>query len=150
MALATTEKYEELVLEVEFDPVGNSGVFSRVCGLIDVTVTRTANVDTAEIPDCDDESLPLSVERQVRAIEVTVSGEGVWAQESHGNMTDWFYSSAPLNARIQNVNAASGDTEFEAGPALLTNLTDGRTKGQKVSRSVEIQFDGTPVRTAKS
>lgn len=147
MAVATTEKFEELVLEVEFDPSGAPGVYSTVCGLIDVTITRSATVDTAEIPDCADESLPLSVERQVRSIEVTVSGTGVWAQESHGNIMDWFYSSTTLSARIQNVNAASTTTEYETGPALLVNLSNTRTKGQKVSASLEIQFDGTPTRT---
>lgn len=149
MALATTEKFEELVLEVEFDPTGAAGVFSPVCGLIDVEVSRTANVDTAEIPDCADESLPLSIERQVRSIEVTVSGSGVWAQESHGNMMDWFYSSTTLNGRIQNVNAAVGDTEYETGAILLTNLSNSRTKGQKVTADISLEFDGTPTRTAK-
>lgn len=147
MAVATTEKFEELVLELETAP--SSGTYARICGLIDVEITRSAQVDTAEIPDCSDESLPLSVERQVRSIEVNVSATGVWAQESHEQLMDWFYSSAPLNIRIGNLNAAVGDTEYETGPALLTSLGQSRTKGQKVSASLEIQFDGTPTRTAK-
>lgn len=144
MALATTEKYEELVLETSED--GNT--WTRICGLIDVEVTRTANVDTAEVPDCDDESEPLSVERQVRSIEVSVSGTGVWAQESHGTLMDWFYSSATKQVRIGNLKAAVGETEYETGPALLTTLSQSRTKGQKVTANVEIQFDGKPTRTA--
>lgn len=145
MATAVTAKYEELILEVEF--TAESGTYTPVCGLIDVEVSRTANVDTAEIPDCDDESLPLVVERQVRSIEVTVSGTGVWAQSSHGAMMDWFYSSATKNVRVRNTKASSGDTQIEYGPALLTTLSNSRTKGQKVSASVEFQFDGTPSRT---
>lgn len=148
MALAVTEKFEELVLAVEFDPIGSPGVYSSVCGLVDVTITRSAQVDQVEIPDCDDESLPLSIEKQVRSVDVSVSGTGVWAQQSHGNIMDWFYSSATLNAQIQNVAASIGDTELETGPALLVNLSHTRTKGQKVSASLEIQFDGTPARTA--
>lgn len=148
MAQATTEKFEQLVLEVETTP--SSGTYARICGLIDVEITRSAQVDTAEIPDCDDESLPLSVERQVRSVEINISATGVWAQESHEQLMDWFYSSSTLNIRIGNLNAASGDTEYEQGPALLTSLGQSRTKGQKVSASLEIQFDGTPTRTTKT
>ncbi|MAZ17884.1 MAG: hypothetical protein CL535_16335 [Ahrensia sp.] len=145
MAKATTQSFEQLILDVEF--VASSGTYTAICGLIDVTVTRTANVDTAEVPDCADESLPLSLEKQVRSIEVSVSGTGVWAQESHGNLMDWFYSSATKNVRIRNTNASTGDTEIESGAALLTSLTNTRTKGIKVSAEIEIQFDGTPART---
>ena len=150
MAQAVTEKYEEMVLEVEFDPIGSPGTYTTVCGLVDVTISRTANVDTQEVPDCDDESLPLSIERQVRSIEVTVSGTGVWAQSSQGRLKDWFYSSTTLEARLKDTKASSGDTEIESGPALLTNFSNSRTKGQKVSAEIEILFDGTPTRTAKA
>lgn len=147
MAKAVTEKFEQMVLEVETAP--GADTYARVCGLIDVEVSRTANLDTAEVPDCDDESLPLDVENQVRSIEVSVSGSGVWAQQSHGTITDWFYSGAPLNVRVGNLNALAGQTEYETGPALLTSLSNARTKGQKVSAAIEIKFDGTPVRSAK-
>lgn len=147
MATAVTEKFEELVLEVE---TATPGTYVTVCGLIDVEITRTANVDTAEIPDCADESLPLSIERQVRSIEVTMSGTGVWAQSSHEMLQDWFYSSATKNVRLGNLKALVGDTEYESGPALLTSLSNSRTKGKKVSASISIEFDGTPTRTAKA
>lgn len=147
MAKAVTQKYEEMTLEVE---TATPGTYAMICGLIDVEITRTASVDTAEIPDCDDESLPLSIERQVRSIDVTVSGTGVWAQSSHETLMDWFYSAATKNIRIGNLNALVGDTEYETGPALLTNLSNSRTKGQKVSASISIEFDGTPTRAAKA
>jgi Phage tail tube protein len=146
MTAAVTEKFEELVLEAE--DLDNSGVYIKLCGLVDVTITRAATVDTDEIPDCSDESLPLSVERQVRSIDVTISGTGVWAQQSHGYLMDWFYSSATREIRVQNAKASVGDTEYESGPALITKLESGRTKGKKVTASLDIQFDGTPTRTA--
>lgn len=145
MTKAVTAKYEEMILEVE-NP-DSSGTWVAICGMIDVSIDRSANIDSAEIPDCDDESLPLSVEKQVRSIDVTVSATGVWAQSSNKMMSDWFYSSATKNVRIRNTKASSGDPSIESGPALLTKLTNGRTKGQKVSAEIEIQFDGTPTRT---
>ena len=96
------------------------------------------------------ESLPLSIEKQVRSIEFSASATGVWAQESHGTMMDWFYSSAAKDCRIGNLKAAVGETEYETGMALLTSLSQSRTKGQKVSASIELQFDGTPTRSDKA
>lgn len=146
MAKAVTQKFAEMVLETSDD----GSTWSRICGLNDVTITRTANVDEAEVPDCDDESLPLSVEKEVRSINVSVSAEGVWAQQSHGTMMDWFYSSATRQTRLGNLNAAVGETEYEQAPALLSTLTHTRTKGQKVTASIELMFDGTPERTPKA
>lgn len=145
MAKAITEKFEQLVLRHEVTP----GTFSRLCGLVGVTVTRTAEVDTVEVPDCDDESLPLSVEKSVRSMTVSISAEGVWAQQSHEVMMDWLYSGAAKNVQIENANAAVGDTQFETAPGLLTELTHSREKGQVVQASIQIELVGTPTRTAK-
>lgn len=146
MARAQTAKYEEFILELETTP--ESGTYDNICGLTDVTINRTSNVDTSEIPDCDDESLPLSIERQVRSQEVTVSATGVWAATSHDQLMDWWRSGTTLNARIRNAyvetNGTSGEIYAEAGPALLVTLNNARTKGQKVTAELEIQFDGVP------
>ena len=147
MAKPITEKFEQMVLETS----ENGTTWTRICGLVGVTITRTAQFDSTEVPgDCDDESLPLDVERSIRTIEVSVSADGVWAQQSHGEMLDWFYSGAPKQIRVGHLNAATGDTEYEQGPALLSTLTNQRTKGQKVTAAIEIQFDGTPTRVAKA
>lgn len=151
MVKPVTQKFEEVIVNVEFDPSGAPGVYAPVCGMVDGTITRTANVDTDEVPgDCSDESVPLDVEVNVRSLEVAYSGAGKWSQQAHGDMMDWFYSGLPLVTRIQNVNASPGDTEFETGPAILVALNDGKTKGASVSRDIEIKFSGTPTRTAKA
>lgn len=151
MARANTAKYEDMILEVEFDPTGDAGTYTAICGITDVTINRTSNIDTSEIPDCDDESLPLSIERQVRSQEVTVSGTGVWALQSNEKMLDWWYSGATLSARLRNAKVetagAVGDTSIESGPAILATLNNSRTKGQKVAAEIELQFDGVPTRT---
>lgn len=147
MAKATTQRFDEMRLEVETD---TPGTFARLCGMIDVTVTRKANMDTAEVPDCDDESLPLSTEKEVRSIEVMISATGSWAQESHETLEAWFYTSAVKTVRIGNLKAAVGDTEYETGPAYLTQLDNSRTKGKKVTAEISIEFDGTPTRTPKA
>lgn len=147
MVAPVTAKFEELVLELE---TATPGTYANTCGLTGFTYSRSANVDTIEVPaDCTDESLPYSVQKQVRSLDFGVQGDAVWAQQSHEDLLDWFYSSATKNIRVRHVAAATGDTEYETGPALLTKLDNIRTKGQKVTGSIEITFDGTPTRTAK-
>lgn len=147
MAISTTAKFEELTLEISTD---GGSTWDTIAGLVDIEITRTSNVDTNEIPDADDESLPLTVEKAVRSLDVSVSGTGVWAQESHGDMMDWYYSGASLDCRLWNQKAASGTPEYETGEALLTNLSNSRTKGQKVTATFELQFDGAPTVTNKA
>ncbi|WP_412032802.1 phage tail tube protein [Nitratireductor aquimarinus] len=151
MSYADTMRYEQMILEVETTPA--SGTYAALCGLIDVTINRTANIDTTEVPPCNDESLPLSIERAVRSQEVTISATGVWALQSHETIMDWWYGGSTLNIRLRNAkveaDGATGDTETEAGPAILVSLNNSRTKGQKVTAELEINFDGVPTRTAK-
>jgi len=148
MAKATTAKFEELILEFETDTPGS---YAPICGLIDVTINRTSNVDTTEVPDCDDESLPLSLEKQVRSQEVTISATGVWALQSNKRMLEWWYSGATKNIRVRNAKAendgSQGEPYAESGPALLASLNNSRTKGQAVMAEIEIQFDGLPTVT---
>ncbi|MCV2877611.1 phage tail protein [Sedimentimonas flavescens] len=146
MAAPVTQKFEQMTLEISED---GGTIWKKICGIVGVTVTRSTNYDSTEVPaDCDDESLALVVEKQPRSKEVSVSGEGSWAQSSHELVMDWFYGGTTLKCRIGNQNAASGDTQYETGDAYLSSLTNQRTKGQKVTASVQIDFDGLPTRTA--
>lgn len=150
MARAQTAKYEEFILEVEITPGG--GTYETLCGLTDVQINRSSNIDTTEVPDCDDESLPLSIERAVRSQEVTISATGVWAADSNQTLLDWWRSGTTLSTRLRNAyvenNGTSGDISAETGPAILVSLNNSRTKGQKVTAEVEIQFDGVPTTEA--
>lgn len=148
MARATTENFSQLVIEVEW--VASSGIYSKWCGLTSKGVNRQSNMQTSEVPDCDDESLPAAVERAVQSQEVTISGSGVWAAESNGKALDWWYAGTTKNVRIQNVNAANGDTEFETGPAYLVSISNSVERGQKVTAEISIEMDGLPTRTDAS
>lgn len=146
MARAATANFHEMVVEVEWVP--ESGTFAKVCGITSRGINRQSNMQTSEVPDCDDESLPAAVERAVQSQEVTISGAGVWASQSHGNMLDWWYSGATRNIRVHHVNAETGDTEFETGPAYLQSINNQAERGTKVTAEIAIEFDGLPTRTA--
>lgn len=148
MARAGTANFHEMVVEVEW--VADSGTYSKVCGITSRGINRQHNMQTSEVPDCDDESLPAAVERAVQSSEVTISGAGVWAKQSHENMLDWWYSGQTRNIRVHHVLADPGDTEFETGPAYLQSINNQAERGTKVTAEVAIEFDGLPTRTAAS
>lgn len=146
MPAPTTERFEQMTLETST----NGTTWTKICGLVGVTINRSASFDTSEVPaDCVDESLPLKVERSVRSVEVTVSADGVFTQQSHKPLSDWFYSGTTLQVRVGHGATLTGDPQYEQGPAYLTSFTNVRQKGQRVTASVEIAFDGTPTRVNK-
>ncbi|EBA06003.1 phage tail tube protein [Sagittula stellata] len=151
MAIAPTADFDELVLEVEFDPVGSAGTFTKICGITDFTVNRANNTETSEVPDCADESLPHHIKRAVRSQDMTISGTGVWSRTSHQNMMTWLTSASTLNVKITNAAVTeadvTGDTESETIPMILTALNNARTKGQVVSAEISLEQNGAVTRT---
>lgn len=148
MTRATTANFHQMVVEVETTP--GSGVYAKLCGLTSRGINRQSNMSTSEVPDCDDESLPAAVERAVQSQEVTIPGSGVWASQSHETMLDWWYSGATKSVRVQHVNAAVGDTEYETGNAYLVSIANQAERGTKVTAEISIEFDGIPTRTPKA
>ena len=147
MAAPVTEKFEQMRLEVS----ENGTTWAMLCGLVGVTISRTAQFDSTEVPaDCADESLPLRVEKAIRTVEVSVSADGVWERSAHETVLDWFYSGASKYMRLGHLNVLPGNTEYESGMAFLSSYNNQRTKGQKVTAALEFQFDGTPARIVKA
>jgi predicted secreted protein len=145
MTRAVTANFHEMVLEVETE---TPGTYARICGLTSRGINRSHNMQTSEVPDCDDESLPAAVERAVQSSEVTVSASGIWAAQSHEMVLDWWNTGQPKNIRIGHLKAEVGDTEYEEGAAYLVSLNNVAERGSKVTAEMEIQFDGIPTRTA--
>lgn len=146
MARATTAKFHQMVLEVES---ATPGTWTRLCGITSRGISRTSNMETSNVPDCDDESLPDAVERSVQSQEVTIEASGVWAAESHKTVMDWWYSGQAKNIRIHHVNAPVASTQYETGLAYITSMNNVAERGPKVTAEMTIEFDGIPTRTAK-
>ncbi len=144
MALAVTQSFAQLVIELE---TTTPGTYTTICGMKSGKVSRKAQSESSEVPDCADETVPFATFKEVMSLEVSVSGEGVWAQSSHNAMMTWYYSGLPRNIRIRHLNAAIGDIQTEAGPALLMTLDDDKSKGKVIAREIQIDFVGTPTRT---
>ena len=150
MAKANTAKFSQYVLEVEFDPGRNPNTFTKVCGLVSRGMNRQHNMAVTAVPDCADENLPSQNQRSVDSSDVSISGIGVYARQSHQKMLDWWYGGHTLNVRIKHVKAIRGETEYESGPAYLVSLNETAEKSAgAVTSELSIEFDGVPTRTAK-
>jgi hypothetical protein len=134
-----------MVLEVE--TAASSGVYAKICGLTSRGINRQHNMQTSEVPDCDDESLPASVERAVQSSEATISANGVWAAQSHEMLLDWWEAGSTKSIRIYHAAATPGTTQYETGNAFLVSVNNAVERGQKVTAELDIQFDGIPTRT---
>lgn len=119
-------------------------VWAKICGLTSRTVTRTNTMQQTEVPDCDDESLPTSIEKSTQSSEVTIAGTGVWAAQNHGFMMSWWRGGQVQNIRVGNLKALTGDPLYEEGPAFLTQLNNTAARGAKVTSEIQIEFDGLP------
>lgn len=152
MALADTQSYGDLVIEVEFDPDGDPGTYTRICGTKNATVSRTKNLDSVEVPDCANEDQAWVVKKSTRSSETSISGEGQWALQSWPQVHDWYHGSPydALNVRIRHkkvtADGSVGDPETETGPAILSRLDSGKDKSAvTITASYEIQFAGPVV-----
>lgn len=149
MAAPVTQTYDKLV--VEFSDDGGT-TWARNCVIEGATVTRTSNVEDAEIPaDCNDETLPHNVFRSVRSISLSVSGTGHWTQGGYDSfLTKWHAGTKPL-ARIGNLGAASGEIEYEQFDAVIDSLGQARTVvGQPVTAEVSLSSAGPITTTTKT
>jgi len=119
-------------------------VWSKVCGITSRTVNRTTTMQTTEVPDCSDETLPNSIEKSVQSQEETINGTGVWAAESHGLIMNWWRQGTKRSVRVGNIKALAGTPKYEYGGAYLTQLNNTAEKGPKVTSEIQIEFDGLP------
>jgi hypothetical protein len=62
----------------------------------------------------------------------------------------WKLTGVTKNVRLVYGAAATGDVEFVTGPALLTNLTHARAKGQVVTAALQIVGAGAVTTTDQS
>lgn len=145
MALPTTADFDDLYVETSEDGT----TWTKICGLVDFSVDYQTETDTDELPDCADESLPLTKVENVRSIGLVVQGTGKWSAEAHETLLQWWYQGLKKQCRVGYNTATSGDVEFVSGTATLA-MQDSRTKGQTASRNLTITFAGAFTLTDKA
>ena len=76
-----------------------------------------------------------------------MSASGLWTREAESALRSWFNDSSansPQNIQIEYPFAATGDVQFDQGPAILETWTTTGEKGNKVTGELSIRFTSFP------
>lgn len=137
--IPTTAEKHQVVIEVEWDPVGAPGVYTGWCGMEDMSISRATTTEETEVSDCADRSKPKSKLKRVTGKDVTISGTGNWSREKSSEVLVWYNEGSNLNIRVHHVLAEAGQVEYETGEASLTSLnTGGIFVGPVITEEVEL------------
>jgi hypothetical protein len=138
MAQATTYPFSQFLVKI--GDGGSPEVFTDPCGLTSKGLTRTANLNDTNIPDCDDPDAPSWLGRDVVSYQGAIAGSGVVATESFDTWEDWWNAGETRNVRIE-----LGADYAWIMPAKLQEFAITAERGNKVQMTVAIVSDGAVV-----
>lgn len=146
MAQATTRSFAGY--QVLLESAAATGTFVAPCGLTERSVQFTKESSDTQVPDCDNEDAASWTERDIVSKSVRISGQGVMAKESEERWRAAFESDTPVNVRINKTGNAAAGGGYWLGKFHLTSMEDGATKGNRVTKSIEMVSTGAVVWTA--
>jgi len=142
MAQATTIKSAKfrVLLGNSADPI----VYSAPCGFTQRSMTITKGLEEINIPDCNDPDKVDWIGRDATSLSMSVSGEGVLAEES---VSIW------LDA-AEDVDSVPVKIEWEFPTKTITwtgfmqveSLESGAQNGRRATLTVSMQSDGVMTR----
>ena len=146
MVAPTFGDFQDFILRLEDQAA--PGTYVKICGLTSRGITKTNNINEQAVPaDCDDESLTDLIST-VETRQATMEASGLYTQQAKAALESWFNDSSannPQNIQVEYPFPASGETQFEQGPALLETWTVTAEKGNKVEAELSIRFTTFPV-----
>lgn len=128
-------------LKVELGDGGTPETFEVPCGLTTKAFNRSKNLNETNIPDCDDESAPSWVGRDVVSLTWGVTGDGVLAEQSIDAWEDFFNTTESRNVRVTIDLPTSTDIIY-TGKAHLSTFNTTGNRGEKVLVNIEMAGDG--------
>lgn len=142
MAQPTTIKGGKL--RVLLDLAGN-GTYAAPCGFSSKSLTFTKGLEEVNLGDCDDPDAVNWVGRDATSLSVSISGEGVLADESGLTWLQAWESVDSIGAKIE-IELPSGLVTY-TGSMHVESLEMGAPNGRRVTNNVSMQSDGELVRT---
>ena len=119
-------------------------VYAAPCGFTQRSMTLTKNLEEVNIPDCDDPDKIDWIGRDATSLSMSISGEGVLAEES---VEDW------LDA-VESTDSVPVKVELEFPTKTITwtgymqveSMESGAANGGRATNNVSMQSDGEMVR----
>jgi len=142
MAMATTIKsgMVRVLLGSGSSPI----VYAALCGFTQRSITLSKNLEEVNIPDCDDPDKIDWIGRDATSLSMSISGEGVLAEESVEEWTDAFESvdSTPVKVEIEFPTK----TLTWTGYMHIESMEMGAANGGRATNNISMQSDGQMVR----
>jgi len=123
----------------------NPIVYTAPCGLTSRSFTISKSLNEISIPDCDDPDAPDWLGRDVASLSMSVSGDGVLAEQSVETWLNALYSGDAVNVKVECVYPTKKITF--TGQMHLESFEVTASKGQVVTANVSMQSDGKMTKT---
>lgn len=119
-------------------------VYAALCGFTQRSITLSKNLEEVNIPDCDDPDKIDWIGRDATSLSMSISGEGVLAEESVEEWTDAFESvdSTPVKVEIEFPTK----TLTWTGYMHIESMEMGAANGGRATNNISMQSDGQMVR----
>lgn len=119
-------------------------VYSSPCGFTQRSITLNKGLEEVMLPDCDDPDTVDWVGRDATSLSMSVSGEGVLAEESVEVWLDAFDSPESIPAKV--VWEFPTKTITWTGFMHVETFEAGAANNRRVTSNVSLQSDGQMVR----
>lgn len=142
MAQATTIKGGKVAVLL-----GNSAsppVYTAPCGFSQRSVTLNKGLEEVQIPDCDDPDAIDWLGRDATSLSMSVSGEGVLAEESVETWLDAFEDTDSVPVKV--IWEFPSKTITWTGRMHVESLEVGAPNARRVTNNVSLQSDGKMTR----
>ncbi|THV13730.1 phage tail tube protein [Rhizobium rhizophilum] len=143
MAKATTIKGGKfrVLLGDDSDPI----VYAAPCGFTQRSITLNKGLEEVNIPDCDDPDKIDWLGRDATSLSMSISGEGVLAEQSVEIWLDGYDSIDSIPAKVEWEFPTK--TITWTGSMHIESLEAGAANAGRATLNVSMQSDGEMVRT---
>ncbi|PYB71270.1 phage tail tube protein [Rhizobium wuzhouense] len=143
MAKATTIKGGKfrVLLGDDADPI----VYTAPCGFTQRSITLNKGLEEVNIPDCDDPDKIDWLGRDATSLSMSISGEGVLAEQSVETWLDGFESIESVPAKVEWEFPTK--TITWTGFMHIESLEAGAANAGRATLNVSMQSDGEMART---
>lgn len=127
--------------------LGNSAtpiVYAAPCGFNQRTVTLNKGLEEVNLPDCEDPDAVNWVGRDAVSLSMSISGEGVLAEESVEKWLDAYEDVDSVPVKVEWVFPTK--TITWTGRMHVENFEAGAVDGRRVTGNVSMQSDGKMTR----
>lgn len=121
------------------------GVYATPCGFTSKTVTFTKGLEEVAVPDCNDPDKVDWLGRDAVSLSMSVSGEGVLAEESVETWVEAWESIESVGVKIEMEFPAK--TLVWTGSMHIESMEDTAPNGRTTTSNISMQSDGEMVRT---